>query len=189
MTQTFNSMRLILDQFIEVSINSPSLEDVASNTNNVATYIENSVQTLRDRNYENPPGNYIQGVNFREWDEVEHSTPFLINWRNNRNWNAPPNYLWDFNRFVNSDEITEDWRDEENAIIPYLYNSNNIRGRIEWHDNEWMWNDSYDNLHDRNWDAPREYVWNLALAEWMINNEEHQGVDWRHDDDANVSDR
>ena len=50
LTQTFNSMRLILDKFVEVSISPPSLEDVASNTNNVATYIENSLQTLRDRN-------------------------------------------------------------------------------------------------------------------------------------------
>lgn len=158
LTQTFNSMRLILDQFVEVSISPPSLEDVASNTNNVATYIENSVQTLRDRNYENPPMNYIWDVHFREWDEVEYTTPFPAGWRNNRDFDAPPNYLWDFNRMewirFTGGEIALSWRDEPDAAIPYLYNSNNIRGRIEWHENEWMWNDSYDNLHDRNWDAP-----------------------------------
>ena len=37
-----------------------------------------------------------------------------------------------------------------------------------------------------NWDAPREYVWNLSLAEWIIDDEEHQGADWRHVDNANV---
>ena len=193
-TQTFNLLRTISNQFVDININAPSVSEINTNTSDLFTFINQSVQVFRDRNWEDAPPYFVWDIRYNEWQDVDINEPYPNNWRNDRNYIAPPNYIRDFNRgdyvrFTSStNNIDENWRNDLNSSIPYAHNSFYTRGRIEWRNGEWVWNSNHDNIHDRNWIAPREYIWNLVRGEWMINNEVYQGDNWRYDNDAEVSD-
>lgn len=188
--QSSSNIRLFGSRIGEMKINKPGSKAMGSETEAANQAIAQATQPHLQRVWLAAPNNYVYNVYREMWEDLMNYSETLYppGWRTDRNWNAPGNMAWDVNHgewvVIARARYDNTWRTDISSLSANTIQHDLTRGQLIWNRQrgEYEYIDDHDNIHDRNWNARPNYIWNefADTRGWERVNTNRRPENWRN---------